>query len=59
MTTEIEKTKKLKEQIKNIGAPDYITQVSFESSGDDIDSYNTRLQSYNDKLVESAITLIE
>lgn len=58
LTTEIQKTQNLKDEIYNIGDESYITKVAFEQGASDVDAYNTRLESYNQKLIDSAKNLI-
>lgn len=58
ITTEIRLTEELREDLRDLGTPSIITQTSIFSESQ-VESYNQRLTWYNEKLVESAISLIE
>ncbi|GEM_PF-334772 len=57
ISTEIQKTQELRQKVKHIGNPDFVTKVVFEKT-DDMSAYQEKLQSYNDAFVESAVNLV-
>lgn len=58
LTTELQNTKQLRDELQNIGSNSYVTQVAFENTSN-IVAYNETLESYNEKLIKSAVKLVE
>lgn len=58
ITTEMRFTKELREDLRDFGTPTNITQTSIFAESQ-VEAYNQRLSWYNEKLVKSAINLIE
>lgn len=57
ISTEIQKSQKLKTDIQNLGEPSYIVQTAFDNQSD-TDTYNARLRKHNLELVKSVSALM-